>query len=432
MYISKTNCNDLSVCTFYFCMTMAVLMAGIGMNDSLGVGIGYHVDGDILYIDNIDSDNPIILDNDWWGENVTDEFVYAKAALCQADLRGLIATRDMYGYPNMQYQHSQSMNELIQDVDKARQSGVTNIPDPTAGNWKPLDPPGDYVIEHTDYVASISDGSNLIVQQAHTASPDKPLLIIVGGALDTVATAYMQDPSIANNIVVYDTGGAYNDKSAWPWQICMERTKFIFWEDPRCWDWGIGNIGYESWLHSRLPDNPMTDYMEDRWADGRNIHWADWFLVAYMYGKDHFTNAKKMELEPFTGHWHAHETSGSTYDFIMIDDFMTNTSFDQTSSVDYWNTLSNPEVYDGLPCVDIIAPENVNATFVSFSQMNITWDDTNSGDTQETGHIIERRPFNGSDQWTEIGNIGPDITSYTDSNTTYGNVTYYYRVGAYK
>ena len=403
-----------------------LLVLSYPADDANGVGLGYHVSGNVLYIDNVNVDNPVILDNDWWEESVGDEFAYAKCTLGQIDLRGLIATRDMWGYPSsFQYSLADCFNDLSRDVDRARQSGLSNIPDPTTGNEWPLYPPADYVIENTDYVSAISAGSNLIVQHASTASPTKPLIVIVGGAIDTVATAYMQDPSIADNMIVFDTGGSYNDKSAWPWQICMERTKFIYWEDSNAW--ANGCIGPKAWLYE-FPDCPMTDYMEQRWPDNRNMHWADWFLLAYMYGKDHFNNAVRMELEPFDGYWHAHSTTSPDYDFIMIDDGMTNTSFEQTSAVDYYNTLMDPCVYGA--CLS--APDNVQASFVSFSQINITWNDTSSGDQQETGFIIERRPSGGIDTWTEVGSVDANITNYSDTTGTYGNVTYSYRVGAYR
>ncbi len=426
MHIQKQLSDDRPGYNFTFVLIISLLVLGTTAINSYAVGLGYHVSDGILYIDNINNDNPVILDNDWWEESVGDEFVYAKATLGQIDLRGLIATRDMWGYPSsFQYTLADCLNDLTRDVGRARQSGLSNIPDPTAGNERPLYPPGDYIIEHTDYGPSISDGSNLIVQHAIAASPTRPLLVIVGGALDTVATAYMQNPAIAENMIVFDTGGSYNDKSPWPWQICMERTKFIYWEDSNAWQNGC--IGPKAWLYE-FPDNPMTDYMEQRWPDHRNMHWADWFLIAYMYGKDHFNNAVKMKLDPFTGHWHAHSTTGQDYDFIMIDDYMTNTSFQQTSAVDYYNTLIDPCVYGD--CIS--APENVQATFVSFTQIDIIWTDTSGGDQQETGFKIERKPLDGRDQWTEVGTVGADVTSFSDTHTTYGNVTYHYRVGAYR
>ncbi len=70
---------------------------------------------------------------------------------------------------------------------------------------------------------------------------------------------------------------------------------------------------------------------------------------------------------------------------------------------------------------------NLNGNVVELS-----WTDPNSGDQQETGFEVQRRPYSGQDQWTTLDILGEDVTEHTDSSALYGMVQYHYRVGAYR
>ena len=79
----------------------------------------------------------------------------------------------------------------------------------------------------------------------------------------------------------------------------------------------------------------------------------------------------------------------------------------------------------------IEAPSNLSATAVSYEEVYLTWQD-NSHDPQEDEFIIERKPYLGLDEWQEVDRVSQNVTNYTDTNLIYGNVTYTYRIGAYK
>jgi hypothetical protein len=72
------------------------------------------------------------------------------------------------------------------------------------------------------------------------------------------------------------------------------------------------------------------------------------------------------------------------------------------------------------------APSNLQATAVSRTQVNLTWTDNSSN---ETGFKIQRSSDGGS-TWTQIGTVGADVTSYSDT-TVRRRTTYEYRVAAY-
>ena len=100
---------------------------------------------------------------------------------------------------NWHYQHI---------IEKARRSGMKNIPNATAGAGTTLTKPASGLIEET--VPIDTPGSRLIVQEAKKANPQTPLVIVTGGGLTTVADAYLLDHSIADNIVVASLMGTFS------------------------------------------------------------------------------------------------------------------------------------------------------------------------------------------------------------------------------
>jgi hypothetical protein len=73
------------------------------------------------------------------------------------------------------------------------------------------------------------------------------------------------------------------------------------------------------------------------------------------------------------------------------------------------------------------APTNLDATAVSKTQIDLSWQD-NSAD--ESAFHIERSP-DGSTGWTEIGTVGANEVSYSDTGLDCGT-TYHYRVRAFR
>jgi hypothetical protein len=90
---------------------------------------------------------------------------------------------------------------------------------------------------------------------------------------------------------------------------------------------------------------------------------------------------------------------------------------------DYSNTAS--ATTPALPSPPA-APSNLTATIVSATQNRLNWTD-NSGN--ETGFYIERSQNNGK-SWNRIGQVGANLTSFTDS-TANQRKTDLYRVQAF-
>ncbi|RMG97272.1 MAG: fibronectin type III domain-containing protein, partial [Chloroflexi bacterium] len=94
-----------------------------------------------------------------------------------------------------------------------------------------------------------------------------------------------------------------------------------------------------------------------------------------------------------------------------------------SDGVDYipWQTFSCIGPPPPLP------PGNLQASAVSQTQINLTWQDNSS---DESDFHIERSP-NGSTSWTEITTVGVSITSYNNTGLSC-STTYYYRVRAHR
>ena len=73
-----------------------------------------------------------------------------------------------------------------------------------------------------------------------------------------------------------------------------------------------------------------------------------------------------------------------------------------------------------------VDPNNLNAATISQSKISLDWTDNSNN---ETGFKVERSP-NGSSNWTQIGTVGANITTFQNSGLAC-NTTYYYRVRAY-
>ncbi len=75
--------------------------------------------------------------------------------------------------------------------------------------------------------------------------------------------------------------------------------------------------------------------------------------------------------------------------------------------------------------VSLAGPSNLEATAVSYSGIELTWEDNSDN---ETGFKIERRTSGGS--YKQIATVDENTTSYTNTGLA-GNIKYYYRVRAY-
>lgn len=162
---------------------------------------------------------PVIYDNDAHADVYTDELLMVMAASGMINLRGMITTSPENQYVNRETYILDEAGRM-EMVRMARRSGLKNIPDPVAGPDRRLEEPTSGMIEDT--LPIDTPGSRLIVEEAKKATPENPLLLVMGGPLTVAADAWLLNPSIADRMVIAWLGGNQedmNDYNGWvdPW-----------------------------------------------------------------------------------------------------------------------------------------------------------------------------------------------------------------------
>ena len=105
--------------------------------------------------------------------------------------------------------------------------------------------------------------------------------------------------------------------------------------------------------------------------------------------------------------------------------------FTQTSNfrdlIDTFVLFGDPALRLKTIPVQLEAPSNLVATASSNHQIDLSWTDNS---VNETAFLIERSP-NGTGDWEQIADVGPNQTTYSDIGLQVSS-TYHYRVRAYR
>ena len=291
--------------------------------------------------------NPVIYDNDWWFDVFDNNYLWARASLGGVNLRGNIVSRDMWDW---QKGYQYTMEESVKDAEKAlklaRESGLKNIPDPTLGSDRVLVRPDSGRIEDT--VAHPTDGSRLIVAEAKKASPEKPLLIVSGGPLTTVANALLTNPEIAPNLVVFNltVNGGYNGKDGWSPYIVVKKTRYVDWGGGEFWD---RDSVFKAEHFDPLPDNPFTADMKRfiRTDLGRDNQLGDGAPLVWLFQPKCWTNAAVHRAE-----WQGNSVrfvpakTGETSDLLVVPKAATDL---RTSREEFLRVLGDPALFPQKP-----------------------------------------------------------------------------------
>ena len=202
-----------------------------------------------LTIPGVGPGNPVIYDNDWWLDVIDAAYCAAEHKLGRLDLRGFIVTRDMWQDPPDQYSLEDGVRDFEEFRELAIRSGLTTVPGHVAGAGDRMVRPDSGRIDDTRYLSS--PGSELIVTEAWRATPEKPLVVVVGGAPTTVATALLQEPKIAQRMVVLWLAiRQYNANDEWASHVMLRRAPVVH------YDFKLRD-GLTAEMLESLPDNPI-------------------------------------------------------------------------------------------------------------------------------------------------------------------------------
>lgn len=238
-----------------------LLLGFLSAAAALAVAPEFRIEQGAVRIPGVGPDNPIVYDNDWWFDVVDKDYLWAQASLRRANLKANVVTRDMWDWQKgYLYPMEQCWQDARRALQQARESGLRNLPDPLRGADRVLMRPDSGRIEDT--VPCPSEGSRRIAELARQAKPDRPLLVICGGPLTTVANALLTHPDIADRLVVFNltiANGGYNGKDAWSAWIVIRRTRYVDWGGGAFWD---RDSVFQPADFDDLPDNPMTREMK--------------------------------------------------------------------------------------------------------------------------------------------------------------------------
>ena len=278
------------------CGLIASLLPGFAAADKADNqwGPGYRITHNGLRIDGIRADNPtnrVIYDNDFFFDAMDFAYLAAQDKIGRVDFRGFIVTRNSHqedGYVRMvnQYNHYR---------DLAIQSGLW-VPEHIGGAKEPLVMPESGNIDNTQY--TLSDGARLIIEQADASTPENPLIVFCGGQFTTVATALLERPDIANNLIVFGAGqveNTYNSDDGWAAYVTAMRAPVVNMRE------GFAKVdgGYvkSKKQYDPLPKNPLIrDFYNTKVIREQDAGIVDGGTVVWLFNQHLVTGAQRRDM----------------------------------------------------------------------------------------------------------------------------------------
>lgn len=148
-----------------------------------------------------DNTNPVWYDNDWANDYV-DFYLMALASTGDIQYKGISTSSSIPPYNK--YMTGDDLYKQIalrtEIVERGRQSGFYNLPDPVPGCRGHLQKPASGKPEDTVPIDSLA--TRRIIREAHIAGSGNPLVLIMGGPCTLAADAWLIDPSISDKIIV--------------------------------------------------------------------------------------------------------------------------------------------------------------------------------------------------------------------------------------
>jgi hypothetical protein len=215
-------------------------------------------------------DNPVILTNDGPSDNWHGEYAVLLAHAGGPPLAGMVVSTG-----GMWLDLEANLGGWQDLVQRARASGLVNVPDPVSSVGAPLRRPSDGDIDAT--TPNDSAGARFIVEtSARLARPDRPVVVATGGRLTDVADAYLIDRTVTERIVVVSslgTGFSADDSlahlgvpngemDAWASAIVVQRFRYV---QVSAYYSQSADFGSERLVE--LPANPFCDRIRGKQAD---------------------------------------------------------------------------------------------------------------------------------------------------------------------
>lgn len=268
---------------------------------------------DGLGIDGLDGTNPVIFDNERWDNGVDNEYIWAKASMDSLDLRGNIVTFDQ---KDPQRPLADQLRKCEAELRRARLAGLIDIPDPVMGAQERLTLPEGEILQSDKDLETLvlkrTAGSDLIVAEALKATPAKPLVVVVGGPLTTVAQAYLTDPSIASRMVIAGVFSfSINSSDTLALYLLAKKCRFVQWGRKYTWGGTPALIDLEGIPGSRMGDSIRA--FINRFPNELSL--GDLAPAAFLFRKGTWKSADMLTV---SARLEATPASNITFDFLDI------------------------------------------------------------------------------------------------------------------
>lgn len=261
--------------------------------------------------------NPIILDNDFPKDTPERSLASRLAHEGKMNLVGNIATFN----PDKDWPWTgpERQVKLHWDAEEATIKGLNNIPTYVRGSTRLF---GSTVESNA--------ATDLIISQALKATPDNPVIYLMGGGATTLANALMLQPQIKNSIVVFHTNGffkannhepqGYNTLDISAALYVMRNMKYVscnfkFFGDPSnppYWYTGK-DVGLTQAMVDALPKNTTTDMFKVWYRDFFKVErMADATPLLWLLNPKVWTSIQKRRENGTV-------TTGEDYDYIFVD-----------------------------------------------------------------------------------------------------------------
>jgi hypothetical protein len=291
--------------------------SGINIGETVlqrGLKQSFVIQDGFLEIPGVDSTNPVIFENGAFHRPIDGAYLWAKASMGHLDLRGTIVS---YAKDTGEAALNVNVQNCMNMIDLARLSGMRSMPDPVPGAKRKLPKPKSGRIE--DLVSESSQGSLLLIREARKASPGKPLVLICGSNLTTVAQALLADPSIADRIVVFGANnGNYNIDDSLALAVVAKKARFVEWARDYVWP----TIGVPTVDSVRFPHNRIGDLMKSQFASvAASPGWAfssfgDFGPATFLFKRKVWKSAQSANI--LSAPLNAAISAPAPYDFVDI------------------------------------------------------------------------------------------------------------------
>jgi hypothetical protein len=327
---------------------LALGLFGISLpQESLAVSLPY------------DSTCPVIYDNDDADDMYTDEYLLSLASAGNITLKGMSTSSGGWSeplFPDPVFIFQWDLAGRSEIIGKALRSGLGNLPTPVAGSGLALVKPASGVIEDT--VPVDTPGARLIVTEAHNATTNKPLVVIMGGPHTTLASAYLLDNSITSTVIMAAQSGGpgennlqdFNDTAdGWATVIIARRFRAVL----------FGPVFNQSALVNKalltnLPNTELRRWMIDKNLPHVNLPGGqdhDGPAAITLMRPDYITTAKPKSYGGVDGSGHMFLQDNPNGNILMV------TAASQSiATTEWWRALSNSAAYGSNPLPPVKVP----------------------------------------------------------------------------